>query len=1055
MTLNENAAALLDRHLASCAACRELAVAALPPSASAFAPGATVRDQPTLPVVDPSLYELGIELGRGGMGRVVEARDLRLGRPVAVKELRGRDRELAARFEREARITARLQHPGIVPIYEMGRWPDGTPFYAMRIVDGRTLHDAIAQARSPAARLALLPTLIAAAEAVAFAHAQRVVHRDVKPANILVGAYGETVVIDWGLAKSLDAAESELAVATDGEVPAELTATGAVIGTAVYMPPEQASGDAVDERADVYALGAILYHVLAGRPPYTARVHAELLREVKAGPPPPLAAGRRAPRDLVSIVDKAMARDPASRYPTARELAAELVRFQAGRMVEAHAYSTGERVARFATRYRALLVAVAVGLLALAGIGAAAVSRVLRERAAATATVRTLLEEKGRSELVAGNPSRALAFLAAAYADTDDEPLRFMLADATREVDAIEATLDCGGDVREMDVSPDGSLLAAACKDVGRVWRLRDHALVATLGPIGDGFDAIRFSHDGRFVITGGLDGYARVFDAATGAAGEQLLHAPATRITWLGLTPDDRTAITTGFDGTAQVWDVATGARLRVMHAGQLGLVGVHGRLSPDGKLLVTATLGGTLSGWDVATGALVGTLEHGGQILGGEMSPDSRLACTAGADRRVVVWDLATRAPRFALAGHSDAVWKCVFSPDGSRLATAGNDGAAKVWDMTTGALIASLPAGDSVWSVAWSPDGMRVATSRLDGRTQVWQASSGALLASHDEPFGGKAARFSVDGERLIAQRGDGRIRIWSRAGGAQRAELVPPPGARLVACESVDGETAAIAPGWDGVELWATASRSMIHHEPIAAPIAFAGDGRLVAARAAVGAVVIDARAGTTVARVPVHGGTSSGCRSTARAIASSSRPRTKRPRCGTSPPPPASRPSPARVARCCPTTAGARSRGRGRRSGTSTPGDRSRRSRSSTIRIATTSIRIGSVARRHPGRGDRHRRRGARRVGVARRWLARVLGPRRQRHRPLRPGRRRCCRRSARTRSPSRAASTTARWSRGSRANSCRARRSTRAARSSSRSTSSARRCWCSMRATVR
>jgi hypothetical protein len=224
-------------------------------------------------------------------------------------------------------------------------------------------------------------------------------------------------------------------------------------------------------------------------------------------------------------------------------------------MVEAHAYTRVERLARFATRHRALITIGAIGLFVLAAMGAVAVWRVVRERVAATAIVRTLLEEKGRIEMVAGNPSHGLPFLVAAYEDADDEALRFMLADAMREIDTVEATLDCGGDVRETDLSPDGSLLAAACKDVGRVWRVRDHKLITTLGPYPDGFDTLRFSHDGRLVVTGGLDGYARVFDATTGVLRQKLLHAEATRITWLGLTPDDRTVITTGFDGTAKVW--------------------------------------------------------------------------------------------------------------------------------------------------------------------------------------------------------------------------------------------------------------------------------------------------------------------------------------------------------------------------------------------------------------------------------------------------------------------------------------------------------------------
>src|SRR5262249_42578589 len=175
--------------------------------------------------------------------------DLRVGRPVAVKELIGSSPGLAARFEREARLTARLQHPGIVPIYEIGRWPDGTPFYSMRLVDGRTLRDAIANARTLAGRLALLPVVIAATEAVAFAHAQRIIHRDLTPSNVLAGANGETVVIDWGLAKDLADTTAEDTYAGPLRAnPDELTGVGTVMGTIAYMPPEHASAEPVDQR---------------------------------------------------------------------------------------------------------------------------------------------------------------------------------------------------------------------------------------------------------------------------------------------------------------------------------------------------------------------------------------------------------------------------------------------------------------------------------------------------------------------------------------------------------------------------------------------------------------------------------------------------------------------------------------------------------------------------------------------------------------------------------------------------------------------------------------
>ena len=851
-TLARDDAEVLGRHLAGCAPCRAVAET-LAPTADA------AGDHHSLPEVDQASYELGLEVARGGMGRILAARDLRIGRPVAVKELLGRSPRLAARFEREARVTARLQHPGVVPIYEIGRWRDGTPFYTMRMVDGRTLRDAIDAAPTLAARLALLPAVIAATEAVAFAHAKRIIHRDLTPSNVLVGAYGETVVIDWGLAKDLadrsDDAPAAAAAEPDDEPSAEgLTGIGAVIGTAAYMPPEQAHAEAVDERADVYALGAILYHVLAGAPPYRASGSARLLRELKAGPPPPI-EGRApgVPRDLISIVAKAMARDPAARYPSAHELLDELKRFHTGRMVEAHAYTTFERVGRFVGRHKAPLLVVAVAALVLGAGALLSVMRVLASHAHAKHTVRTLLEERGRSEMLAGHGLKALAYLGAAHdPEAQSAALRFLLAGAVREVDDVEVTLDCGGDVRFTTISPDGAYLAAACRDVGRIWRLADHQLVHTLGPFDGAFDRLAYSADGARLAAIGGDGTARVFDTATGALRVALVHRPGTALNRSLFTPDGRRLVTTGADGMAIVWDLATGARARTIAAGRLGFFSVYGSLSPDGKTLLTVTMGGVGTGWDLDSGAELGTLDHGAQILGGDLSPDGTLAATCGQDRRAKVWDLATRSLRLSLAGHSDVAWRCVFSADNRRLLTTSNDGTAKLWDLADGTLITSVDAGDIVWWGELSPDGQMIATASLDGSAKVWDANTGALLTSHG--FAGKAAHFTQDSARLVMERGDGKIQVWRRPGGRQRHKLMAPAGA-MVRDVSRDGRRAVLEHA-GRLEVRDTATRAAVAHEPIAAPFGLAGNGQRLAARTADGVAVIALADGATVARLPI-------------------------------------------------------------------------------------------------------------------------------------------------------------------------------------------------------
>ena len=256
-----------------------------PPPLATAAPAATGDAEIPLLTVDRRHYQVTGEIAKGGMGRVLDARDLRLGRAVAIKELLPRNRDAARRFEREARITARLQHPAIIHVYEAGVWSGGEPFYAMPKVKGRSLDKVVAERRTLVERLGLLPNVIAVADALAYAHHENVIHRDLKPSNVLVGAFGETVVIDWGLAKDLGAPSdpTESLHLRLQRAPAD-TNDGSVVGTPAYMPPEQAKGRSVDQRADVYALGALLYHVLVGAPPYSGETSADVIEQVKTRP---------------------------------------------------------------------------------------------------------------------------------------------------------------------------------------------------------------------------------------------------------------------------------------------------------------------------------------------------------------------------------------------------------------------------------------------------------------------------------------------------------------------------------------------------------------------------------------------------------------------------------------------------------------------------------------------------------------------------------------------------------------------------------------------------
>jgi tetratricopeptide (TPR) repeat protein len=385
-------------------------------------------DASELPIVDRGNYAVEGEFARGGMGRILSARDRRLSRVVALKELQATTAPDARRFVREALVTARLQHPAIVPIYEAGRWPDGVPFYAMKLVSGRSLDALIRGAEGGlSGRLALLPHLLAVAEAVAFAHSQRIVHRDLKPANVLVGGFGETVVVDWGLAKDLSAVTSddtdpEPRVGTAGGQ--DETVVGSVLGTPAFMPPEQARGEPVDERADVFALGAMLYYLLAGTPPRSGTTVREVLAAAANEQQPVPVAEREpeTPPDLAAIVRKAMDPAPARRYPTARELAEDLRRFQTGQLVSAHRYSPGELLRRWVRQHRAVVTVAAVLGLALV-----------------TAIVGGFLAVRRQAKIAEGERDRART--AAAEAEQVNAFLRGMLASADPYAGGKEVTV--------------------------------------------------------------------------------------------------------------------------------------------------------------------------------------------------------------------------------------------------------------------------------------------------------------------------------------------------------------------------------------------------------------------------------------------------------------------------------------------------------------------------------------------------------------------------------------------------------------------------------------
>ena len=420
-----------------------------------------------VPVEPEGKYARLDELGRGGQSVVWRALDRFVGREVALKELAvpaagdapASMSAAKARFLREARLMAQLDHPGIVAVHELAQRPDGTLYVAQKLVRGRTLKAALAQCRRLGQRLELLPHLVAAAQTVAYAHSRGVVHRDLKPSNLMVGPYGETVVVDWGLAKRRGEAEPAGGTSSP-ELGPELTQAGVALGTPAYMSPEQARGEleTIDERSDVFGLGAMLYELLTGRPPFEGAETPQVIEAVRTGRVVPVRVlCPEAPPELAAIAERALRSDPAQRYPDASGFASELLAYRTGRRVEAYSYGPLELLRKFVKRNPALSVSLAASLLILLG-GVVAVVFQLQQ---ARRNLASSLIQRARRAEDANDWARAAAFYAASRMQADSAAARWGIALAREKMpDRGKVVTGPPGAFSDLDVLPDGTVVA-------------------------------------------------------------------------------------------------------------------------------------------------------------------------------------------------------------------------------------------------------------------------------------------------------------------------------------------------------------------------------------------------------------------------------------------------------------------------------------------------------------------------------------------------------------------------------------------------------------------
>ena len=731
-------------------------------------PGMGTAYAQSLPVEDAERYDMLGEYARGGLGRVMQARDERLGRTVAIKELLRRSRLAESLFVREALITARLQHPGIVPVHEAGRWPSGEPFYVMKLVSGQSLMVLIRETESLAERLALLPHVIAVIDTLAYAHNEGVIHRDIKPANVIVGDFGETVVVDWGLARdekqpvplAQNLVEMELAALAD---PAHDSTTvwlsvgnysvsGKVIGTPAYMAPEQARGEEVGAKADVYALGALLYELLAGTAPYTGKEPQVVLDRVLAGPPAPLVEqDRHIPRDLIAIVDKAMARDPGQRYPSAVELAEDLRRFHTGKLVSAHHYSTWTLVRRWLWRHRSPALVAATALMVLAVMAVVGVDRIVTEknhaqaqRAAAETRGADLVLLQAQSSLLR-DPTAAMAWLAQVLEPGPIDDDRFH--EARQHYDE------------------------AVARGVAR------HVI-----PHGDGIERTIPTPDGEFLISASRDGALRLIDPERGTA-RILYRSDNAHFFSVALSPDRRWLAAGTRKGVIHL--LALDGEYRVRAARQLDGHRRHVRVvrfTADAHL-VSISLDHQIRVWDVASGedramyhyASYAASSEDGEWLARGMNDDNLTLIDAISGDEI--WQATLRRPEPIAPGEvpgpgprATPLGPMAFSPDRRQLAVHGQDGVVRLVDTENGSVreLGRIDAPLWMTPIAFSPTGRWLATTDEESAIQLWNVETGErerIWRGHSRPV--FALTFTDDERFLGSTSDDATARVWELA------------------------------------------------------------------------------------------------------------------------------------------------------------------------------------------------------------------------------------------------------------------------------------------------